>query len=69
MTMSVHVDSRAPTTTFPTHYFGGGLIDRGECYVVERFSAMKWRNTPLARRGVDEEQRSRPAEAPSRLGR
>ena len=38
--MSGYVDRRAPATTFLTHYFGGGLIDRGECYVVERFRAM-----------------------------
>ena len=38
--MSGYVDSRAPTTTFLTHYFGGGLIEMGECYVVERFRAM-----------------------------
>lgn len=38
--MSAYVDSRAPTTTFLTHYFGGGLFDKGECYVVERFRAM-----------------------------
>ena len=38
--MSGYVDSRAPTTTFLTHYFGGGLIEMGECYVVERFQAM-----------------------------
>lgn len=38
--MSAHVDSRAPTTTFLTHYFGGGLIDKGEYYAVERFRAM-----------------------------
>lgn len=28
------------STPFLTHYFGGGLIDEGECYVVERFKAM-----------------------------
>ena len=38
--MSANLDSRAPATTFLTHYFGGGLIDKGECYVVERFRAM-----------------------------
>ena len=38
--MSGFVDSRAPTTTFLTRFFGGGLIDKGECYVVERFRAM-----------------------------
>ena len=37
--MSAYVNRRAPTTTFLTHYFGGGLIDKGECYVVERFRA------------------------------
>ena len=40
MAMSGHVDRRAPATTFLTHFFGGGLIDKGECYVVERFRAM-----------------------------
>ncbi len=29
MAMTARVDSRAPTTTFLTHYFGGGLIDKG----------------------------------------
>ena len=38
--MSGHVDRRAPAATFLTHFFGGGLIDKGECYVVERFRAM-----------------------------
>ena len=38
--MSANVNSRAPATTFLTHYFGRGLIDKGECYVVERFRAM-----------------------------
>ena len=38
--MSTCVSSPAPTTTFLTHYFGGGLIGKGECYVVERFRAM-----------------------------
>ena len=38
--MSGYVNRRAPTTTFLTHYFGSGLIDKGECYVVERFRAM-----------------------------
>ena len=27
-------------STFLTHFFGGGLIDKGECYVVERFRAL-----------------------------
>lgn len=40
MAMSGHVDRRAPAMTFLTHFFGGGLIDKGECYVVERFRAM-----------------------------
>lgn len=38
--MSGHVDRRAPAATFLTHFFGGGLIDKGECYVVERFLCM-----------------------------
>ncbi|MDD9999485.1 MAG: hypothetical protein OXQ89_17235 [Rhodospirillaceae bacterium] len=28
------------STPFLTHYFGGGLIDKGECYVVERYRSM-----------------------------
>ena len=38
--MSACVIGRTPTTTFLTHYFGGGLVDKGACYVVERFQAM-----------------------------
>ena len=38
--MSTSMDSRAPAATFLTHFFGGGLVDEGECYVVERFRAM-----------------------------
>ena len=38
--MSEYVGRRAPTTTFLIHYFGGGLIDKGDCYVVERFRAL-----------------------------
>ena len=38
--MSTSTNGRAPASTFLTHYFGGGLIDQGECYVVERFRAM-----------------------------
>ena len=66
--MSTHVDIRAPTTTFLTHFFGGGLIDRGECYVVERFRAMS--NGEIRRAGeppkpevasVDAVQELRPA--------
>ena len=38
--MTKPLDRRAPATTFLTHYFGGGLIDKGECYVVERFRSM-----------------------------
>ena len=28
------------STPYLTHFFGGGLIDKGECYVVERFRSM-----------------------------
>jgi len=28
-----------PATTYLTHFFGGGLLDEGECYAVERFHA------------------------------
>ena len=28
-----------PSTTYLTHFFGGGLLDEGECYAVERFRA------------------------------
>ena len=36
-TMTDTLDRRAPAATFLTHYFGGGLVDKGECYVVERY--------------------------------
>ena len=38
--MSKPLDRHAPAATFLTHFFGGGLIDKGECYVVERFRSM-----------------------------
>ena len=38
--MSTHTDRRAPASTYLIHYFGGGLIDEGGCYAVERFKAM-----------------------------
>jgi len=38
--MTNPLDRHAPATTFLTHYFGGGLVDKGECYVVERFRSM-----------------------------
>ena len=38
--MSKSLNSPAPATTFLTHFFGGGLVDQGRCYVVERFRAM-----------------------------
>ena len=38
--MTQPLDRRAPAATFLTHFFGGGLIDKGECYVVERFLSM-----------------------------
>ena len=34
--MSQSVDSPAGATPFLTYYFGGGLVDEGRCYVVER---------------------------------
>lgn len=40
MAMSGYMDRHAPAATFLTHFFGGGLIDKGECYVVERFRTM-----------------------------
>lgn len=40
MAMTSYADSRAPTTTFLTRYFGGRLIDKGECCAVERFRAI-----------------------------
>ena len=49
------LDKRAPATTYLTHYFGGGLIDKGECYVVERYRSMS-----------SGEIRRWPGEAPSR---
>lgn len=65
--MSGFVDSCAPTTTFLTHFFGGGLIDMGECYVVERFRTMsngeirRWPGeTPTKHNGRD---RSKPVVA------
>ena len=38
--MRKSMDSHAQATTFLTHFFGGGLVDEGRCYVVERFRAM-----------------------------
>jgi len=38
--MGTSANGRAPSPTFLTHYFGGGLLDRGECYAIERFRAM-----------------------------
>ncbi len=38
--MTHPLDRRPPAPTFLTSYFGGGLIDKGECYVVERFRSM-----------------------------
>ena len=38
--MTQPLDRRASATTFLTSYFGGGLVDKGECYVVERFRSM-----------------------------
>ena len=38
--MTNPLDRHAPATTYLTHFFGGGLIDKGECYVVERFRSM-----------------------------
>ena len=56
--MSNTLDRRAPSATFLTHYFGGGLIDKGECYVVERYRSMsngtirRWPdNTPSGSNG------------------
>ena len=38
--MSGLLDSRGPMTTFLTHLFDGGLIDKGECYVLNHFRAI-----------------------------
>ncbi len=38
--MSSTTPRTSPATTFLVHFFGGGLIDKGECYVVERFRSM-----------------------------
>ena len=38
--MSIPTHGRAPAPTFLTHFFGGGLLDKGECYAVERFRAL-----------------------------
>jgi len=44
-----------PATTYLVHFFGGGLLDRGECYAVERFRAhvdgdiRRWPAGPSAR--------------------
>ena len=38
--MSTTTNARTLASTFLTHFFGGGLIDKGECYVVERFRAL-----------------------------
>ena len=38
--MGTSANGRAPSPTFLTHFFGGGLLDRGEYYAVERFRAM-----------------------------
>ena len=35
--MTNTLDRRSPAATFLTHYFGGGLIDKGECYLVQRY--------------------------------
>ncbi len=29
--MTKPLDRHAPATTFLTHFFGGGLLDKGEC--------------------------------------
>ena len=38
--MSTTTDARTPASTFLTYFFGGGRIDKGDCYVVERFRAL-----------------------------
>ncbi len=37
--MSSTTRRTGPATTYLVHFFGGGLLDRGECYAVERFRA------------------------------
>ena len=49
-TMSNTLDGRALAPTFLTHYFGGGLIDEGECYVVERYRSMSSGEIPALAR-------------------
>ena len=50
------------STPFLTHYFGGGLIDKGECYVVERYRSTsngtirRW----LGKTPSDSKERSQP---------
>jgi len=38
--MRMTTNARTPASTFLSHFFGGGLIDKGECYLLERFRAM-----------------------------
>ena len=35
--MSSTTRRTGPAATYLVHFFGGGLVDRGECYAVERF--------------------------------
>ena len=61
-TMSNTLDGQAPATPFLTHYFGGGLIDKGECYVVERTRrAHRLQATQVRRAQVDADLRIVPA--------
>lgn len=35
--MSSTTRRTGPAETYLVHFFGGGLVDKGECYAVERF--------------------------------
>ena len=37
--MSSRTRRTGPAETYLVHFFGGGLVDPGECYAVERFKA------------------------------
>ena len=37
--MSSTTRRTGPAETYLVHFFGGGLVDQGECYAVERFKA------------------------------
>ena len=51
--MSTRTHSRAPASTFLTHYFGRGLVDEKRVYAVQRFSAMFDGNSHHAQARLD----------------